>query len=134
MARGASATRPLLQLTFVSDAVGRLGPEELASLRQVCERNNLRLGLTGLLLHRGGRFFAALEGPERALLARMEIIVTDPRHRGVRILNERGVEERRFGNWSFAPLPDSGPGPHPRHAEDVFMTMLAGRMPRRSAQ
>lgn len=134
MARSAGRTHPLLQLTYVSTARAFLKPDDFAAIRQACERNNPRLGFTGLLVHRGGRFFAAMEGPERALLARMEIIVTDPRHGGLRILSERRVEGRRFRNWSFAVLPDSGLGREPGRAEDLFITMLTSRLPVRSAQ
>ena len=122
--------RPLLQLTYVSRATRPLDPDELEAIHRSARRRNARAGLTGLLLHRDGRFFAALEGPERALLRRMEVIAADPRHRELRILSERRIEARRFRNWSFAALPASGPGPAPGRAEDAFIAMLAGALPR----
>lgn len=128
-ARSPNATRPLLQLTFVSRAPVTLQPDDLTAIREASERHNRRLGLTGLLLHRGEQFFAALEGPDRALLRRMEVIITDPRHHHLRILRERWVETRRFENWSFAALPSDGVGAGPGRAEDALITMLAGRLP-----
>lgn len=128
-ARSPNATRPLLQLTYVSRASGSLRPDDLSAIHLASERHNGRLGLTGLLLHRGDRFFAALEGPDRVLLRRMEVIIVDPRHHQLRILRERRVETRRFENWSFAALPDAGAGSGSGRAEDALITMLAGRLP-----
>lgn len=50
-----------------------------------------------------------MEGPRRVLLNRMEVIVTDPRHREVRILHEEPIETRRFRNWTFTHLPSGSP-------------------------
>ncbi len=123
----------LLRLTFLSQASWPLDAQELEAIRQSARRRNARLGITGMLMHRDGRFYAALEGPERALLKRMEVIVSDPRHRDLRILNEHRIEARRFENWSFAALPASSPViGGPGWAEDAFITMLASRFPRDS--
>lgn len=68
----------LLQLAFVSQALHPLGEFDLAAIGTSSQRHNDRLGLTGLMIYREGRFFGALEGPERTLLRRMEVIITDP--------------------------------------------------------
>lgn len=129
VARRPPATDPLLQLTFVSRARHPLGEADLDAIRASSQRHNGRLGLTGLMIYREGRFFAALEGLERALLRRMETIITDARHFDLRILSERRVMTRRFENWSFAVLPSAGESPTPGHADDALIAMLAGRLP-----
>jgi hypothetical protein len=119
----------LLQLTFVSRAPHPLGEADFTAIRRSSQRHNSRLGLTGLMIYREGRFFAALEGVERALLRRMELIITDPRHFDLRILSERRITARRFENWSFAVLPSGGGSPARGRADDALIAMLAGRLP-----
>ena len=119
----------LLQLTFVSRAPDTFGESDLGAIRASSQRRNDRLGLTGLMIHREGRFFAVLEGPERALLRRMEIILTDPRHFDLRILSERHIPARRFENWSFAVLSAAAGGATRDKADNALLAMLAGRLP-----
>jgi hypothetical protein len=69
-------------------------------------RNNAAQGLTGLLLFGGFRFYAILEGPQRRVFARMERIITDPRHRRLTVLREDAIEVPRFANWSFGFIPE----------------------------
>jgi hypothetical protein len=129
VAKRQPTTENLLQLTFVSRAPLPLGEIDLAAIRASSQRHNARLGLTGLMIYREGRFFATLEGPERALLRRMEVIITDPRHVDLRILNERRITARRFENWSLAVLPSSAGGVLRSRADDALIAMLAGRLP-----
>ena len=63
--------------------------------------NNPRLELTGFLLRDRGRFLQAIEGPRRAVIAMMERISRDGRHRSVTVLGEGPVAARRFGAWSM---------------------------------
>lgn len=95
----------IVQLVYVSTASETLCPADLDAIADVSRRRNGRAGLTGFLLHQGPRFYGVLEGPTRALFARMEVIVTDPRHRNVVVLREDTITERRFRNWSFGMLP-----------------------------
>lgn len=81
---------------------------DIDALAAEAAARNARLGLTGLLLHQGGRFYGLLEGPERRVFARMEEIITDRRRFGLRILREEPIEARRFENWTFGMLPQTG--------------------------
>ena len=95
----------LLRLVYVSISAPALDAEDLAAIAARSAARNRELGLTGLLMHNGQQFYGILEGPRRRVLACMERIITDRRHRGLRILREHPVETRRFDNWSFCPLP-----------------------------
>jgi hypothetical protein len=75
-----------------------------------------------LLLHQGECFSSTLEGPERRVLQRMEVIIRDPRHARVRVLLETCISTRRFDNWSFGSVPDSGQG---RERGERFILSLA---------
>lgn len=105
-----------MQIVYTSTAVRPLGADDLDAIRIASERNNSARGLTGFLLYQGGRFYGLIEGPRRALMARMEKIIADPRHRDLRVLREADVSSYRFRNWTLSHLPDAGaasgqPGP-----------------------
>lgn len=100
----------ILQVIYVSTATAPLAPEELKTLSTRARARNAAQGLTGFLFHQPPRFYGVLEGPERKVLARMEAIVTDPRHRGLTVLREERVAEARYRNWAFGLLPQARPG------------------------
>jgi hypothetical protein len=116
----------MLRLVYVSEATRDLDASDLEAIARASERNNQALGLTGLLLFGGGRFHAVLEGGNRRVLSRMETIITDPRHRAIRILSEEEIAAPRFANWSFGHVP--GPsGPHDAPDDlTAFILGLAG--------
>ena len=94
----------LVRIVYVSEAVVPFGPAELAALIRTSQRNNSARGLTGLLLHAGGQFIQALEGPADAVSERLDVITADPRHRRVhRFLCEVGTD-RLFGKWAMGLL------------------------------
>lgn len=120
--------RKLLQLVYASSAARALSAEDVQTIVARSLVHNVTEGLTGLLLYRGAAFHAVLEGPTQALLARMEVIITDPRHRDLRILREQTVESRRFANWSFAALPGTVVDLGAVHSGDEFGRALAARL------
>lgn len=75
-----------------------------------------------MLLHQDDCFSGTLEGPERRVLQRMEVIIRDPRHARVRVLVETCIATRRFDNWSFGSLPDGGQA---RERGERFILSLA---------
>lgn len=101
----AEAEADLVRLVYVSVETRPLGTAELETIAAAGRRNNPSRGLTGILLHGGGRFYGLLEGPERRVLGRMERVVADPRHKAIRVLREEPIAARRFAEWSFGPLP-----------------------------
>lgn len=66
------------------------------------QRNNARLGITGLLVFGGGMFFQWLEGPRPELRRLMDSIKADRRHQNVVELSEtEEVRERLFPDWAM---------------------------------
>ncbi len=120
--------RQLIQLVYVSAATPKLAPEQIERIRLASDRENARLGITGLLLHQGGSFYAVLEGDRRRVFRLMERIITDPRHRDVQILRESPVPRRRFENWSFGAIPRGPSGFADRIASDDFIHNLSRRL------
>lgn len=91
----------MFQIVYISTAT----PGESISVGDILrtsQRNNTRDGITGLLYSNGKRFLQALEGPEDRVLAAMQRIERDARHRAVVMLSRREVAAREFGAWAMA--------------------------------
>jgi hypothetical protein len=122
------AEQGLLQLIYVSDAAASLRQPDLDDIAARSQNNNERLGLTGFLLYQRPRFYALLEGTRSRLFARMEVIVTDPRHSTLRILHEVAIRSRRFSNWSFGMLPHGAQEFGNGSVPDEFLKTLSRRL------
>ncbi|HKO50089.1 MAG TPA: BLUF domain-containing protein [Polyangiaceae bacterium] len=91
----------MYQVIYSSAATTPFSDAELASLLLRARTNNLRLGVSGLLLHHAGSFLQVLEG-DRAVLERLfATIRLDRRHNRVVKLLEREVAERHFADWKM---------------------------------
>lgn len=91
----------MLSIVYSSAAARRFSAEDLAALLQQSRATNERTGLTGLLVHRDGRFLQLLEGSEEAVRERMAAIESDERHGRIRVLIEDEIEQRRFPGWTM---------------------------------
>jgi hypothetical protein len=91
----------MLSLVYVSAATQPFSPSELDALLEKSRRNNLRDGITGMLLYRDGDFLQVLEGPEAAVRATYARIGRDRRHGGFILLDENHVEQRAFSDWAM---------------------------------
>lgn len=118
----------LLRLVYVSTAARPLGADDLEAIARASERNNAAWGLTGLLLYGGSRFYGVLEGARRRVFDRMEAIITDPRHRALRIVSEEEIVAKRFANWSFGRIPVTDHAADPAGGLETFIAGLAGRL------
>jgi hypothetical protein len=87
---------------YTSTATRDLTDDDLAELLRQCVRNNERSGLTGMLLHRDGRFMQVLEGPDDAVRDVFAVIAADDRHAEVRLLLDESITERAFPAWKMA--------------------------------
>ncbi len=88
-------------VAYSSRAAKDFSDDELAELLDVSRRNNARLGLTGVLLYRDGRFLQYLEGPEPVVSERIDIIAADPRHDDFQIRFRQPISARLFPSWSM---------------------------------
>ena len=100
----------LIQLVYVSSAAPGLTQRDLDAIARTSAARNERAGITGLLIHQGGVFSGTLEGPERRVLARMEVVIRDPRHSRVRVLREAPVSEPPLRELVLRILPGVGDG------------------------
>jgi hypothetical protein len=88
-------------VTYVSSAASLMHTEELKSLLEQSQKNNHRLGITGVLLYKEGNFMQLLEGEERTVRDLFEVIKKDVRHRNVIKLLDASIGSRIFPEWSM---------------------------------
>ena len=92
----------LVSAVYVSSTVRPMPEEEILELLRVARKRNESLGITGMLLYRGGNFLQVLEGPAGAVDQLIDKIKKDPRHRGVILMSRKPIEDRQFGDWRMA--------------------------------
>ncbi len=91
----------LIHLIYASVATSLPTDGELSTVLLTSRANNVRDGVTGMLLYIDGSFFQVLEGPPDAVDRTFARIAGDPRHaRPVTIIRER-IPRRSFGEWSM---------------------------------
>lgn len=88
-------------LLYASHAVQKFSDDALIELLRKSRANNVRDGLTGMLLYRGGNFLQVLEGDPDMVARTYDRIDADPRHDGVTMLITETIAERRFGDWTM---------------------------------
>ena len=91
----------MIFLVYVSSATKLFSEPELVNLLEKARENNLRSGITGMLLYSNGNFIQVIEGEKLPVLALHEKIQTDPRHTNILTLLQRPITERMFDNWSM---------------------------------
>jgi hypothetical protein len=94
-------TEPIFLAAYVSDARRPFSKQDLLELMATSRANNARVEVTGLLLHSGGNFLQALEGPEDAVRHTLQHIERDPRHHHMQVLFVDHIPERLFADWSM---------------------------------
>lgn len=111
----------LVSVAYVSGETEPFDDGRLADLLTQSRRSNHANGLTGMLLHRRGRFFQVLEGPADAVDALLDRIRADGRHRDLRVLLREQIDARRFDEWTMGFEPIGAPtGAPPEGFRDTF--------------
>jgi len=92
----------LFSLGYVSTQTRPMNNEQMLEILEDARRNNARLGLTGVLLHRHDSFFQVLEGERAEVKALFEKIRVDPRHERVEVVTEGPIRGREYNDWRMA--------------------------------
>ncbi len=87
------------QIVYLSTASRAMADAELDALMEISQRNNARLGITGLLIVKGRTFMQALEGESATVDALFQRIEQDDRHKNIIIISEENITERQFPQW-----------------------------------
>ena len=91
----------LKRIKYVSRFEKPLSEEAIEQIGEQSQRNNDRLGLTGLLMSSGGLFYQILEGPAEAVDEVYGRIVADGRHTDLLLMSTEDNVERLFPDWSM---------------------------------
>lgn len=84
----------------ISDA-GAGVPRDIGRILMQSRKRNPQREIGGVLYFRDDMFFQCLEGERDEVESLYALIAEDPRHRDVRKILVRDVEDRMFGDWSM---------------------------------
>lgn len=104
--------KKLLQIIYISKstfespgALNKIEPN-VARILAKSRVNNRKNGLVGVLYFGDGVFFQCLEGEEEAVNNLLTKLVTDPRHKDIKVISKKYIDQLSFTDWAmkFAPL------------------------------
>ncbi|MFQ1699748.1 BLUF domain-containing protein [Loktanella agnita] len=91
----------MIRLIYCSTAIRDVTDQELVDILRTARRNNIRNGITGMLMYHERAFLQVLEGAEEDVTACYDRIYRDPRHRGLITLDKAPASSRTFTDWSM---------------------------------
>jgi hypothetical protein len=95
----------MLRLLYLSQAVTALDDDSIENILRTAQRNNPKVGITGVLIHGGGYFMQLLEGPEQAVLHLYVKILDDRRHGNCQIIQVSPMtSDRLFAQWAMGSI------------------------------
>ena len=107
--------KSILQITYVSTAVGGFAECQISELRKQWQSANVKRDIDSVLVNIGDSFLQLLEGERSMVEAVYKLIRQDPRHANIIQLTGQTVRERLFAGLSlgYAAL-------HPMHAQELL--------------
>lgn len=94
-----SQSPPLHGLAYESRAFRIPDSGQLQRLLEEARSFNLQVGVTGVLLHHGGRFFQYIEGAVDSVQAVYARVLASTMHHSVRVLFDGEISHRQFDAW-----------------------------------
>lgn len=94
----------LIQLTYASRTQGTITSADMRSILSASQRNNARVGVTGVLCLANGIFLQQLEGDRTEVNRLYHRILADPRHHDPAVLAVTEITSRRFTTWAMGSL------------------------------
>lgn len=94
----------LYELLYTSTSERDMDEYALLDLLIEARDKNVRLGITGLLVHQQQSFIQLLEGEKEQVLELYRSICADSRHTTATTVFEEEIEFRSFADWSMAYL------------------------------
>lgn len=92
----------LCQIIWISEAARNYSKPELLALLTKSRANNVRHGVTGLLLYHRGSFMQFMEGEADVVTAIFENRIVPSRlHQNVTLLLQTEIKTRTFATWSM---------------------------------
>ena len=91
----------LCRLMYASEAVASLAYPDLKDIMEKSEKNNIPVGISGMLCFGNDKFLQILEGERLQISATYERILQDERHYKSELIEFVEIESRLFTNWSM---------------------------------
>lgn len=89
------------EILYSSVATSHLERSELIDIAEISQRNNIELGVSGMLIYNNREFLQLLEGPREKVVSLMNKISEDPRHASIRIIWQHDIENKGFEKWDM---------------------------------
>jgi hypothetical protein len=86
----------------ITTALSGRATDDLPSIVQDATARNGLEGITGLLYSEDDSFLQVIEGHDDSIEELLTRLEADDRHRGIRILSDRRITDREFGDWTMA--------------------------------
>lgn len=99
-------TMALQEIVYASIASEPLQASELRALLTQSRLANEAIGVTGMLVYRGGTFLQLIEGEQEVIAHLYDTIAHDKRHRVVDKIWDAPLKARSFSGWSMAFVSD----------------------------
>lgn len=91
----------LIQLVYVSSVTfkSRIKTSIFDEVEEHARNHNEARGITGILCYGNGEFLQCIEGSKKEVLTLQERIFADTRHKNIKVLLIRAIEQRSFSDW-----------------------------------
>lgn len=86
---------------YVSSAIRRFSRDELHGHLQKFRANNIKNGITGILIYQEGTFLQFIEGPGEQVDKLIKKISNDQDHKDIITLRAQEADKRLFPDWSM---------------------------------
>jgi hypothetical protein len=91
----------LHRVIYVSSSRIPFSDQDLVELLTIAQRNNHRVGISGMLLYNDGNWLQVLEGSREAVRSMFMRIRVDNRHQDVIQVLDEPIDSRLFDQWSM---------------------------------
>lgn len=91
----------LVRCLYASRAIDPSNVSILNGILATSHRNNVALGITGVLCFDGETFVQLLEGGRQEVSSLYNAIVKDDRHHDIELMIFEEIEQRAFSNWAM---------------------------------
>jgi hypothetical protein len=89
------------RIKYISRFADDLDSSGLEAISEASRRNNVELGVTGILVASGGVFMQILEGPPESVAQLWARISADDRHQEVLLLVDEPTDRLLFPDWAM---------------------------------
>lgn len=91
----------LLRLTYISRYNDNNANVEIARILEQAQRNNVRHGITGVLIINDNYFLQNIEGARSTINTLLQKLIEDSRHSALQVVECCEINERRWSKWSM---------------------------------